>query len=269
MSLDPLVYISLTSIHSRQESLLSVLKNLKLQTYSNIKICLWLSKEPYLLDDGFDACPMNAELTEYLNANTEIEVNWTPNTGPYRKFLPMLERFWEKEALIFTVDDDILIECDTVQLYVEAYTSVESRICSTSTYLVLPKGLQSDFTCSGIPISRDIMAIGCSGVLYNTKWFTDKRILDTALAHTICKHEDDLWYHIWMIHGNLPTTYLTALRHIDKCPDISIYNVFNSNNRSKLLSMASLQRAYDAGILACLVSVVPDNIKIKRLISFR
>jgi hypothetical protein len=94
------IIISLTSIYQRQSRLINTLKSIFNQNLQNKykvgKIILNLSIEPYLLDSGFINQKIdNIDLLKLINEHLDnIEINWVSNTGPYRKLLPTLHKYW-------------------------------------------------------------------------------------------------------------------------------------------------------------------------------
>ena len=103
------IIISLTTIHSRIEKVHHVIESLLAQeTNFSFKVCLFISEEPYLLDEGVKSPPQ--ALLSLQSENPEsFSINYTENIGPYRKFLPILRDYFadklEFEYLV-TVDDD-------------------------------------------------------------------------------------------------------------------------------------------------------------------
>lgn len=275
----PLVYISLTSIYDRQDSLMAVLNNLKLQTYKNIEINLYLSKEPYLLDEGFDKFPISSKLSAFLETHSDlIKVHWVPNTGSFRKLLPLLEETWGQDQLICTVDDDVILDVNTIEQYVNEYLKTGYRICSRGLYISFPDGNQhrNPNYFRGLE-SRDIMAIGNSAILYNAKWFTDKRIINYSLYKEICPTDDDLWFHCWLVESDHITKCIDMLIHKDKGPPNSLFAKIHSNNRGFKRASESIKLLKTkCSILTDKVSVGPSiltksNTKINtsKLISYR
>jgi hypothetical protein len=191
-----------------------------------------LSKESYLLDAGFDAYPMCPELVAYLAENTDIEVNWVPNTGPYRKLLPLLERCWGQDQLILTIDDDTeILDINRIKLYVDEYNTYNARICSSGIFLnTQTKEVKYNNQSYQGYMSFDLMAEGYSCVLYNARWFTDKRVLDSILYNEVCRTEDDLWFHMWTRMSNIQTRVLYFLNHVIQ-PVNSLFIKLNRSGR--------------------------------------
>ena len=70
-------------------------------------INLWISREPYLSDDGFTEVP---KFVEELNMICDlIKVHFVKNTGPYRKILPALKEASDDDVLVYA-DDDVILQ---------------------------------------------------------------------------------------------------------------------------------------------------------------
>ncbi len=69
------VYVSLTSIFKKQSILIKTLKCILNQTRIPDKIFIYLSEEPYILDDGFkDKQITHHKLINLINNNSIINV---------------------------------------------------------------------------------------------------------------------------------------------------------------------------------------------------
>ena len=95
-----MVYISCTTTRKRLSLFYFTYKSLKRQKYDKYKIVLNISSEGYLYDEGISSIP------DWLKKE-DIIIKWVPNTGPYRKLLPLINEIDEMDIVI-TVDDDIL-----------------------------------------------------------------------------------------------------------------------------------------------------------------
>lgn len=98
------VYISITTISSRinnvNESILSMIQGSVRPT----RVYLFISKEPYLIDQGISEVPQGLLA---LIASVEVTVVFTDNMGPHRKLLPVLSKYWTEDCFIVNVDDDM------------------------------------------------------------------------------------------------------------------------------------------------------------------
>lgn len=116
------VYISLISIFKNQDILLQTLQSIMKQTRLPDKICLYLSEEPYILDDGFkDKKITNSKLLKYINDNSIIDIKWVKNIGSYRKLLPLLKDKLDEDCIIITIDDDTIYDTHLIENLVNDY----------------------------------------------------------------------------------------------------------------------------------------------------
>ena len=75
------------------------------------KIHFFISKEPFLLDEGIEP----NEIPK-IN-NPKVEFNYTENIGLIRKFIPVVKMYWDKpDTKIIIFDDDRKPQKDTVEV---------------------------------------------------------------------------------------------------------------------------------------------------------
>jgi len=93
------IIVSLVLIKAREKNLREVLNSLINQSLKPDMIYVWISKEPFYLDKGFDKKP---------NFKSPIvKIKFVENIGALRKIIPVLKEYWEeKETIIITTDDD-------------------------------------------------------------------------------------------------------------------------------------------------------------------
>lgn len=226
------VYISLTSTSERVKLVHNTILSLMSQTYPFTQITLYLSHEPYLLDNGLSDAPIELSLLSDINPKFQIE--FTENTGPYRKLLPMLQRHWEDDCLLVTVDDDKIYREDLVERLVEKYyqrngeavianrasirwNRVLSKYCERR--YKIPKKVRRylESNVSGNKRHSHSLAYilgnrwkfieditfpeGNDGVLYHPKFFTPI-VFQWPLIRKLAKTHDDFWFKVCtMING--------------------------------------------------------------------
>src|ERR1043166_8544361 len=100
------VYVSLTTIKQNEASVVETLQSVAAQTQLPDKCFIFLSETPYLLDPGFKNGTIGSQLSVFLKSSPLFELRWCPNTGPFRKLLPLLEEKFDENCLIVTIDDD-------------------------------------------------------------------------------------------------------------------------------------------------------------------
>lgn len=191
------VHVSLTTISTRINSLHLVIESLLKQNYTNFHIHLFISREPYLLDEGIAELPENLKILEKSNEN--FTTYYTANTGPYRKLLPFLESdIWEQEDLIATADDDTIYPKNWLAQLVSAYETHQCVICYRGHYMAnkdgkfLPyfqwmrHGIKNNPSILNLPTGKD-------GVLYSPSLLSSA-VLDIKKAMEISPTTDDLWF---------------------------------------------------------------------------
>lgn len=103
-----MITVNLTTTRHRIGLCRIALTSLALQSQRPDRINLWISREPYLRDDGIkDQCDIQA-MIESLPKTIEdmLRVRWVANTGPYRKLIPILREATHDDVIV-TADDDI------------------------------------------------------------------------------------------------------------------------------------------------------------------
>ena len=195
----PVLYVSMTTIFQRQKQCAQAIQSLLQQTVPPKQICLYVSEKPYLLDKGIRRFCLDPSLSELTMKYPQIVVEWVENDGPFRKLLPFLKRFWEKEnCLVVTCDDDIVYKKNFLETAVTLWKEKQccigfegSRINSSFVY--------SSFTPARNTQDLWNLATGVGGVLYESKWFTNKAIFDWKDY----PYNDDLWFTAWRITANI------------------------------------------------------------------
>lgn len=192
----PEIYVTLTTINSRLDKIKPVLESLHKQTLKPKKIVLNISEEPYLLDTGITKKDPRLSALEQLSL---VEVNWTPNYGPYRKIVPFLENHFSsdktEDKLFITVDDDTLYPDYFIhELYNEyelnncivgfrgRFITIEDKSITSYTKWKLGK---TEKSINNLPTGKD-------GIIYNTKFFT-KDFVEINTAIKLAPTADDLW----------------------------------------------------------------------------
>mmetsp|Transcript_29492 Transcript_29492/g.49389 ORF Transcript_29492/g.49389 Transcript_29492/m.49389 type:complete len:541 (-) Transcript_29492:1696-3318(-) len=103
------VYVSLTTLSSRLHLVANTLKSLIAGSVLPTTIYVFVSTEPYLLDEGISDKDIMNKTFEFVNLTkyfTDIRFVYTENIGPHRKLLPLLHHKIYEDCVIITVDDD-------------------------------------------------------------------------------------------------------------------------------------------------------------------
>lgn len=202
------VYISLTSIFNNQDILLQTLQSIMKQTRLPDKIFLYLSEEPYLLDDGFkDKKITNSELFKYINDNSIIDIKWVKNIGPYRKLLPLLKDKWDEDCIIITIDDDTIYDTNLIEKLVNDYHKHECVIGYRGFTPLFDK--LDNFEYSKRDEIQDLSLhnffTGKGGILYKPQFFhkTHDLIFNDKIYLNTCPTCDDIWFYIVRLLNNV------------------------------------------------------------------
>ena len=218
------VFISLTSIRGREGALQRTLDSLLAQQLPQdgrrIELHLFLSKEPYLLDRGFEALPGFLRwrmARSQLGPGLRLQVHWTANIGPYRKLLPLLERLSpEQQAadpLLITSDDDTLYPRDWLRRMVAAQERWGCVVAFRGRQMLLESGEvlpYRDWRVNDLRLlepSLLTVPTGKDGICYRLSQL-DWRVWDVERALTIAGHADDLWFKTHTLLTNTPSVLL-------------------------------------------------------------
>ncbi|WP_166638703.1 glycosyltransferase [Paraglaciecola marina] len=257
--------ISLTTIHSRIDKIHHVIESLLVQESPiPFKVCLFLSHEPYLLDEGVAAIP--EELQQLCNENKEqLEIIYTKNIGPYRKFLPILKRYFADEielTYLVTVDDDTvypqhwlstLVEACEQQKCVVAYRGRKIS-CDENAIHRYKKWTHSDDSVL-IPDLK-IVGTGKDGIIYKPEYFHPD-VIDIENALKVCNHADDLWLKMHTTVNGVPSVLLSeslssAFQDLGEEDENTLYrkiNKFGGNDRAMENLTKYFLARYDLNIL--------------------
>lgn len=190
------VSITLTTISERLDLLKPVLESLHNQTKKPKAIYVHLSEEPYLLDKGVSKTDPRVLELEKLPL---VKICWVKNTGPYRKIVPFLERFYAKESAIdevfITIDDDTLYPDYFIETLYREFVETNSVVAFRGRCITLDKNKVAGYQDWGLgetELHFNNLPTGKDGVIYSTKFFT-KNFVDTKQAIENAPTADDLW----------------------------------------------------------------------------
>ena len=210
------IIVSLTTISLRINHIEPVIKSLTEQTLKADEIRLYISKEPYLLDQGIN----DNSIIEKLKTIPTVKVIYTENIGSYRKLLSALQEHWNDNVILITVDDDVIYPSYVIEnLYerycenncVVAYRGHKIRVDANkkiSPYINWMSARAND--------EIDILnfATGKDGILYHPSFFSSS--VSNSIYKEICNKGDDIWFKfctylmnipVQLIHGRLNDSF--------------------------------------------------------------
>lgn len=196
-----MITVNLTTTCQRLSLCRIALTSLLLQSTLPHKINLWISKEPYLRDEGiFCSGSVNQLFDSLPVANrSRINIQWVRNTGPYRKLMPIL-REAQVEDVIVTADDDIFYGEGWLNGLLNAYQNAQGKAVGAR---VLNKrvnflGRNTSYLHwnlvkeSSIVRRKFIITFG-GGAVLTRSMFRERDIRDDSFLE-VAPTADDLWY---------------------------------------------------------------------------
>jgi hypothetical protein len=249
------IYVSLTSIYKNQNELYLTLKSILSQTQKPDKIFVYLSEEPYILDDGFKNKKItDKNLIKLVNNNNIIEVKWVENTGPYRKLLPLLKSKWDEDCIIITIDDDSIYDKNLIKNLINDYNTYKCVINYNgfTPNMSRLEQFNIDIRSKFIPLSRFNYPYGNSGILYKPEFFkkTGDLIFDKNIYQKTCNKQDDIWFYIVRMLNNV-NCYINIKQKWNKKYIITegLWFHFNkkeqTNNNAYHKTLIAIKKKYD------------------------
>jgi len=201
--------VNLTTTAQRLSLCRIALTSLLLQSRLPDQINLWVSKEPYLRDKGI----ANSEAVEKLidslpeNGRSLVNIRWVPNTGPYRKLIPVL-REAESDDVIVTADDDIFYGSNWLSTLLTAYEKsdgrpVASRVRAKRINFIGKKTsyLLWKLIDKSAVLKDDFIVTFGGGAVLTRSMFYEQDIADDSFL-TLAPTADDLWYSALLRRNN-------------------------------------------------------------------
>ncbi len=240
------VYISLTSIDSRINKIGPVINSLLSQTSKPDKIYLYLSEEPYLLDNGIKKSEIPSNILE-LHRKKLIQIVYTKNIGPYRKLIPLLKKKFRENCLIVTADDDtiypdnwlegLLEEHKKNPDYVIAYRCRYLKLNSNNRIAPYQTWERVNYDESKVLDPKLIFPTGKGGILYSPKFFPN--LVFNEFFLNVAKTNDDIWFKFMtLIKGKgvkiARSSQINDESDLEEIPEnkIRLYDI-NSDNTSE------------------------------------
>jgi uncharacterized protein (DUF924 family) len=210
------IYVSLTAISGRLGALGKVLDSILDQSLPPDKVFLVVSEEGRFLDAGITSGSIPEDVAGLVEMG-RVTLIFEPNTGPYRKLVPVLERCAGMDCLIVTADDDTIYPREWLLHLVEAYRMHRCVVAYRGRAMRVA-GRQFDRyrSWSKVPTWRDdfgdvdpkyhglfTLATGVFGVVYHPRFFPDLALLRRLME--IAPLQDDLAFKAAALIKEVPT----------------------------------------------------------------
>lgn len=196
-----MISVNLTTTSERLKLCRVALTSLLMQSRLPDQIYLWVSRGAYLSDKGIaDDEIVNRLVMSLPETNRHlIQIRWTPNTGPYRKLIPVL-REAAPEDLIVTADDDIFYGETWLASLMSEHEANPGKVVAGRVrkirYGVL--GARTSYMHWGLIsesaiLPKDYIVTFGGGAVLSRAMFRDEDIYDDQFID-IAPKADDLWY---------------------------------------------------------------------------
>lgn len=233
------VYVSLTTIKQNEGRLVETLQSIAAQTRLPDNCFIFLSETPYLLDSGFTNGIIDAQLSEFTKSNPLFELRWCPNTGPFRKLLPLLEEKFDQDCLIVTIDDDTVYTATFLERIVDNFHQHQCCTCNWALTLRHTNSVLSlNYESFANHVSEHLynFHLGKGGVAYHPSFFSKTRNLmfDNQLIRATCPTNDDVWFNFMRIANGI-SCYSANSPYMTKDntnTDTGLWWQFNARNRT-------------------------------------
>ena len=231
--------VSLTTISSRIARVAQTIATIQDQTLKPHSVNLYISDEPYLLDNGIPRDSRQLREIASIGAN----IYRVANIGPYRKQYPIIwqlrKRGADRQTPVITIDDDVLYPNNIIEKLMEAMTADDA--------VVAHRGRQIVFNEDGIASYRDFVvpqerrsflniANGRNGIAYRLGYFPEDQ--QDFVGPFIAPTADDIWCKWVTAVYCIPTIVLAPTACIDPSVDFAhseqtdTYSLFHKHNAS-------------------------------------
>jgi len=185
-----IVIVSFTTFPARMKTLPVVIESLLRQTVKPDRIILWLADTQYP-----DKEKVTALLKPFISQG--LEVKYCDDLRSHKKYYYSMKN--NPEAIVVTVDDDIIYPEDMLEKLLKAHKIYPNCIVANRVHRMkfnnngpLPYSKWDTKICKSAKPDLALCPTGCGGVLYPPHSL-DQRVFDKKVFKNICIYADDLW----------------------------------------------------------------------------
>ena len=181
------------------------------------EINLWISKEPFLHDEGIQPEQIPSKLKTLTRFNKlNFNIKYTENNAGYRKLLPVLEEYkGRKDVVIITADDDTLYPDNWIEKLYKQFLEEQCIIAYRARKISIgEKGellpYESWPLLDSWEFQKDLMLCptGNAGILYSPAFFDD-RVFDPVYK-SLSPTRADFWFAANAIVNNVLTRHIPS-----------------------------------------------------------
>lgn len=241
------VIVSLTTIPSRITSSLFVVRLMMNQTVRPNEIHLYLGKDKFQKEN----------LPDEIKNQTKIglKIKFVEDIGPHTKYFYAIHE--NPEAIVITVDDDILYPLNLIETLLECYYKYPRAVSCIRAheikfdcnYELLPYNSWVNKVSGRTAPSHKLLATGVGGVLYPANILPEETF-DIDAINRDCLKADDIWLKFMEWRKRVPVVKAQKKRGklliINNTQEITLLRDNVSNNRND----AYVKRMIDQGYVS-------------------
>ena len=223
------VVVSMTSYPKRIGMVSEAIQSLLLQTRKADEIVLWLAESEF---PGKEADLPEEVLS--LVEKGELTIKWCDDLKPHKKYYYAFQEY--PEALIITVDDDLLYESKMIQKLLTSYLLQPEAVSAMRAHLMLiedntllpySKWVLEYDGCIGEK-SMQLLCTGGAGALYPARLFKNVQF-DKAAIFENCLYADDIWLKIIEVMEGIPVVVACPHIHLNYIPKTQDERLYDYN----------------------------------------
>lgn len=243
---DVRVVVSVTSYPDRFPALAFCIKSLLLQSELPDRIIVYLGSDTKPSD-------ITPELKKYEKYGVEYRIDPDRDLKPHKKYFYAMQEY--PEALVITVDDDLVYPDDMVKDLLNAHEAHEDVICARRVHKmafyrdgrVKPYLLWKKEVSNCRQASKKLLATGGGGVLYPPHSISNKAF-DSDAIESLCLGADDIWLKCMEIIQGTNVMYVPSLVVYAVIPDTQKKALKNENTMGRNLNdiyFEAVKKAYN------------------------
>lgn len=185
------IIVSLTSYGRRLQDVCFTIESIMQQTMLPNRIIL-------NLDASCHNTKLPLALQKQMHRGLEIRII-DDDIKSYKKLLPTMKDY--PEAVIITVDDDLLYDFDIIERLYNSYVEKPTMIHALRTHVIQVNKygkplnyLKWKWGTSESENSNRVFATGVGGILYPPRCFSEE-VFNQDVFKNICPSADDVWFH--------------------------------------------------------------------------
>ncbi len=192
------VVVSLTTYGKRLYDVAVTIESIMQGSVKPNRIVLWL---------GEDLKDVTLPVALQLQQKRGLEIAFCKDIRSYKKLIPALRKY--PEAVVITIDDDVIYHYDLVEKMVNAYIASPNHVIANRVRRISldSKGRptsylhwkECDNSADASPLN---FSIGVGGVLYPPHILPEE-VLNESVFLDICKNADDVWFNAMALKAGI------------------------------------------------------------------